>query len=817
MRTINNILPLLVLLCGTTFRAQSQNIVADSLEFAKAAAVTPATLIQGKVSGLRVTQIDGNVNGAFNTLLRGVNALRSDSQPLWVVDGVIINPALNKNKDAFFQYGEQSYTSPLNAMMFLNGYDIESINVLKDLSSISKYGIYGANGVIEITTKQATGEKFKIGWRTNIGFSAPEETVDGTTNGLSHNHFFDMSGTTGQTRYYVSAYLRSLEGIVRNNNALYGGLRANFETKANSVVWFGMNSSVTIGNMNSIAGTSYFGQPSLTMTMRDKDFFPYDTFEGWANDYDDEARDKRFTASMFLTFNFSKSLSLKNTFGTDFENNNRYIWYGNGTSFGILNNGAASLLGTSVFKYNAASSLCWNKYLFTNHHIDISATVEASGEWTKFNTLNGTDFFLHGLRAKGLNNAASKAILHKYDHRYNTTGLYGILRYDFKGIAGAEGTLRADRTPRYDDGVVLFRGWEAWFNAVKAFPSIAGSVSTLKLKAGYGEAGREQYVPYGLYDEYISGDYPRIDNDFQMFYEALNRVRSVEFSAGIDLGLLSDRITVHAGYYDKRTDDAFSAYCFGVPSNKKSHYWKYGERSDVFSQSAKLMNRGIEADVKFEIIKGKKTGLSIYANAAYNANQLLEISVADAKGRAVGNGVTVNANVVGYPVGALFAYKVGEDGSYMDLTPDGKTDFYDKDVVGNPHPEFFGGAGADFRYGAFNFEALLTGAFGFDILNLNNLLFNETAPYEIDDRYVEKGDYIRLGRVSAGLRIPTPKVGIFQAVNVSISALNLLTLTSYSGWNPEVNCFGSSYLSSGVDYGSYPMARTIIAGVKIEF
>ena len=117
----------------------------------------------------------------------------------------------------------------------------------------------------------------------------------------------------------------------------------------------------------------------------------------------------------------------------------------------------------------------------------------------------------------------------------------------------------------------------------------------------------------------------------------------------------------------------------------------------------------------------------------------------------------------------------------------------------------------------FTLDLLANGAAGFDILNMNELLFNEAAPYQISETYVEKGDYLSLRRVSLGYSLPMKKVKWVKDLNVSVSALNLLTLSSYSGWNPEVNCFGSTYLSSGIDYGSYPTARSIVAGISLKF
>lgn len=786
----------LSMLTAFPFRSEGRNEVRDTLELNRALATTPAKLLQGQVSGLRTFPIDGNVNGVTNTLIRGVNSIRSDSQPLWIVDGVEINGTLNKNKDAFFQYGEKSYTAPLNALAYLDLYDIESIEVIKDLSATSLYGTRGANGVILIRTKAIKTEGFVLDWNSDFGI---------IKNAFSNSHHFAISSNKGQTHYSVSAYYRALNGAISGNDQLYGGLRAAFDTKANKTVWFGMNVTASLGEMNSITGTSYFGQPSLTMSLRKPDFFPYDTEAGWRADYDDEAIDRRLTNGVWLTFNLTKALRLKTTVGLDFQNNNRYIWYGKKTSFGKENNGAAAVIGTTVFKYNAKSDLSFNYHFGHTGHLTADLAVEAIGEWTKFNTLNGTDFFSHALRAHGIELSASNAIPHKYDHEYNSRGVYLNAAYTHKDKVGVDGSLRWDNTPRYDDtSFIFYKAGSVWYSPIPQ----------LKLSAGYGEAGREQYVPYGLFGQYISGEYQQVADNLSMFYEGLNRNKSAEWHVDADVFFLKGRYTAHFGYYDKYTTDNFHSYCFGVAVD--DHYWKYGARKKQFSQSTLIANRGFEADFNLGLIRSGDFKLDIYSHAAYNINQFLKVDPNDAKGRAVGSGVFVNANVIGHPVGALYGYLVDDQGNFIDTDKDGFIDEYDKDIIGNPNPKVYGSLGAVLSYGRFNLDLLFTGAAGFDILNLNDLLFNEQQPYEISEKYLEKGDYLKLDMISLSYELPL-RFKWIKSCCVSLSARDLFTATSYSGWDPEVNCFGTTYLSSGVDYGSYPKYRTYILGAKLRF
>ena len=91
-----------LLLAGPPARISAQVAVIDSLCVGKTIAMSPEELIRGEVSGTRVSSIDGNPNGAFNVNIRGLNTLRGNSQPLWIVDGAVIGSSVHQNLNAFY-------------------------------------------------------------------------------------------------------------------------------------------------------------------------------------------------------------------------------------------------------------------------------------------------------------------------------------------------------------------------------------------------------------------------------------------------------------------------------------------------------------------------------------------------------------------------------------------------------------------------------------------------------------------------------------------------------------------------------------------
>jgi len=258
----------------------------------------------------------------------------------------------------------------------------------------------------------------------------------------------------------------------------------------------------------------------------------------------------------------------------------------------------------------------------------------------------------------------------------------------------------------------------------------------------------------------------------------------------VDFGFAEDRLTFYLGYYNKKSTDTFTAYSFGEQGEE---YYGWTDRKDDFSQATTISNKGFEAEVCAEIVKSSNLNWTVDANVAFNTNAVTEVSANDVNGRSVGNGLVVNKNVVGNPVSAIY------DANGM---------------IGNPLPKAFGGLGSTWTFGNWSVDLLANGAFGFDILNLNDMLFDKAT---VSSKYIEKGNYLRLSRLSAGYTIPIKKVEWIDKVSVSATALNLFTLTGYSGWNPEVNCYGSSCYNYGIDYGSYPTARALVLGVCLNF
>ena len=511
---------------------------------------TLADLLRGQYSGVYVSSLDGNIEGGFNVNVRGVNSIRSSAQPLYIVDGTYVSNSLDETLNSFWKAGDGFRISSLNPSLFLNVKDIESVEVLKNMSATAIYGSEGANGVVIIRTRNAMKDGLKIDWNSSVSLLMPTVVSDCFRSSLAHDHNLSVSMSKGGVKYYMSGWWRDLNGAVPSTGATYGGLRLNFETSANKYINFGLNAAISMGDISTMTSTSWAGRPSYVMNAIDTDYFPADSPEGWLKDHDDDSKDNRALASAWMKVNFFKSLTWKTTFGLDYQSNSRYIWYGNATSYGLAQNGAAAILSTNILRYRINTSLTFNRY-FSDHHLNLSLGYEADGLWLKSNTMNGSDFFNHSLRAKGLNLGAAKADIFEIDNNHERSAAFITASYDWNDVVGAEAVFRAQVLRKFHDWTPsLYPSGELWADLHKTLmPECRdalwyGDGTRLKLTAGYGMAGYDRSMAYETIHKWVPQSIVEVPDGVENYFKALNELKSKELNIGMELGFMSDRLTL---------------------------------------------------------------------------------------------------------------------------------------------------------------------------------------------------------------------------------------------------------------------------------
>ena len=758
-------------------------------------------LLAGKLSGVRVSGTDGNPNSMQSITVRGGGSpIRSLSCPLFVVDGVILDNAVNCSQDAFWQYGESAYTSILDPLAFLSVYDIEKIEVLKDQSATALYGSRGAAGVILITTRKGNDRKFHAQWNSDV-------TV---TPGVSHSHSVNIGGSTENLQFNLSGFFRDIDRNIANLGSTYSGGKASIQSSGNSSVNFGANSIFVIGNSSNPMATACFGNPSQGYAMRDETAFETE-LNGWYDDYDDHNKEIRSLNSVYLDIALGHFVKWKTEAGVDFRKNSRVIWFGNGTLFGQQNNGAAAQTSSSIFSYNASTAFSYGQYLAQKHLIKANLLADVSGNVNSYNTMNGVNFFTHELRGNGLSLMQCEKKLHSFATDYFNFGSTLSAGYDYDSILGVNGGLRAELTPKYDDRVQLYPFADAYLDVSRAFFAGSKGVSTLKLNGGFGVSGSQVAMPYELCSSYITGSYPAVEYGAEPYHKGFNRIVSTGWHLSAEAGFADDRILVAASFYDSRVADTFEILSFG---SKGDVYWKESPRSTLHTFASSFHKRGVEVDLNASAVKCKNFTWDISANLSYETNVFTEIAKEDLMGACVGGGICANMNITGQPMGTIIGYVQGEDGNLKDVNRDTKITKADKVILGNSLPDLYGSLGMNFRFYGISVDMLFRGTVGHDLVNLNAM--TEAGASEVTSAYVEDADWLRLSRLSIGYDIPL-NLKWLDDLNVNISAMDLFTLTPYSGWNPDVNSYGPGMARGGYDYGSLPLVPRVMIGVCAKF
>lgn len=767
---------------------------------------TPVSALVGQASGLRISGSDGSLTGAYGTTIRGLNSLKGDSSPLIIIDGVMMDNAIPHRTDAFWQDGfaSQAYTSPVDLLGFISVEDIESIQVLKDISATALYGSRGANGVIIIKTKRTHENNSKVEWKSDFGLNSMK--------GFMHDHHLMVNGTVGRNTFTATAFFNGADDGYSLTNNLRGGSRMAFEAAANENVKFGVSAAFGIQRVNSPSTTTKLGAPSMML-----DKYLNNEISGWLNDYDDYYDDYHVVADSYLDVNFTRYLTWKTKFGINYQSNKRFNFYGEDTKFGQENKAAASIVSSSEMNYHASTGLAFNLFVGVNHSITADVVAEVSGNRNIYNTMNGTRLVSPLLRAKSLNLSGSKAEISTFKPSYFHLSAYGVLGYDWKQTAGVRATVRVDNTMRFDDANVnVYPAASAYLDLAKLFPRLNAVVSQLKLTGGWGIAGMERVIPYGLFGQYItSADYPRVSNGADNVLDALDRLETSEFNVGLQVGILKERLNLGVKYYNRITTEVFGIYSFGR-YDEAAQLWKYSGRTLSNSMKDVISNRGLELDIDARAIDTRNIDWDLSITAAFQSNQVAQLSESSILGGPVSTeGMEATVNAVGHSISSIYGYDVDAAGNFVDHTGDGKIAPEDRIILGRSQPKIFGTFGTTLKLWDFSMSALFDGAAGHHLLNMTSMAKSQAD--KVTAEYVEKADFLRLGRLSLSYHIPIRTVKWMRSVDVSLTGYNLVCFTGYSGVNPDVDSFVSSNLTRGIDMGAMPLNKAVVLGVGLKF
>ena len=364
---------------------------------------SPEQLIQGKTAGVQMTSTTGNPGDAVQLRIRGTNSIRSNNNPLFVVDGVPLAGG-TQPASADLGLGSSGDTNPLN---FLNPSDIESVSILKDASATAIYGSRGANGVVIITTKKGKG-KGLLEFSSNLSISkarksydllGPEAFLDAVESyggdrvaqdkgsetdwqdyilrtAVSNKQNLAYSRSIGTLSLRASAGYENQQGIVQNSfmKRYTGKLNAG-KTFLDEKLRFDLNTTFSqtkredppisgnAGFQGDLLGAAYSANPTWPS---DPEFNPAGQRNpaNMLNTFRSTGKVNRILASLSAEYKITDNLAAKATYGLDRSNGDRVT----------LVNGLVYNIGDNVTGYGAGQ---------INHNKSINNLLELTATYTK--------------------------------------------------------------------------------------------------------------------------------------------------------------------------------------------------------------------------------------------------------------------------------------------------------------------------------------------------------------------------------------------------------------------------------------------------
>ncbi len=525
-------------------------------------------------------------------------------------------------------------------------------------------------------------------------------------------------------------------------------------------------------------------------------------------------------------------------------------YYNSDGSASVSSSQYTSLLSENTVSYTDSFSEKHNISAVAGFTYQDFLSTSLSGSGSGFLSDNFETYDLSAAETPGIPGSDySKSVILSYLGRVN---------YNYMNRYYATVSFRADGSSKFSNG----DKWGyfpsaalSWRLSEENFIKNIDVISNLKLRTSWGMTGSQAISAYATLSELSSGKVVFSDGLQGTFAPSttlpgdLKWETTEQFDFGFDLGLWDNRVNVNADYYVKNTRDLLNSVT--LPSSMGS--------TSTIQNVGEVQNKGLELNVGARVLTGAfKWDMDV--NISANRNKVVKLYNGE---DILGGYVSVvaiqdNINILreGQPIGRFYGYMedgYDEDGyiAYKDLHKDGSLTSEDKTYIGDPNPDFIYGLNSSMSYKNFQLDLFIQGTYGNDLFNvsavsysadygygmnmLKDVLYdhwsesNPNAKYpkislnstvNASDRFVEDGSYLRLKNIQLAYNFPKTLLNVnwLQALQIYASSQNLLTLTSYSGWDPEVNSMGGSTSTTpGVDNKVYPMYKSFTFGLRVKF
>ncbi|WP_243349320.1 TonB-dependent receptor [Parabacteroides sp. FAFU027] len=697
--------------------------------------------------------------------------------------------------------------------------------------------------------------------------------------GLNQNYQLSVSNGNDKMRYFISGGYTKDAGVIKVAYYERYNLRANLENQIRSWFKLSTNMAYSDYSSNGIISGTGANRAGVVLSVINTPTYGKiwdETNPGWyynnfyganvthpvenmSRTKDNNTDNNRFLGTATGEITFSPALKYKTTNSLD----RVYYNYTSfldpvSTSYGRSQYGSASdtrSLSTILIMDNI---LTYDK-VFGKHTVSaLGGTSYTTSQWSQ--SYQTADHF-SGSDIKTLN-AANKVSQGNGTSAsdWAIMSYIGRLAYNYNSKYLATINFRSDGSsklaPKGRWGYFPSAS-VAWRISSEDFMKSYSWINDLKLRGGWGKTGNQSGIGdysylqlYGIsrqnWWETGKADAMVTLYPSNLKNEDLTWETTTQSNIGVDFTMLNNRLTLNADAYYKYTTNLL----MNVPLPSTASV------SSIYRNEGEMQNKGLEFGINSKNITGKFQWETDF-NFSMNRNKVTKLTLQ----KIYYDGVTSEATseyavrmTEGKPLGMFWGY-VSEgvdpetgDIKYKDLDGNGKITSSDKTYIGNPNPKFTYGLTNNFSYKGFNLNVFFQGSYGNDIYNASRIetegmydaknqstevlrrwkilgqitdiprAVRNTDNIRTSTRFIEDGSYLRLKTLTLSYNVPSRllKKWSIGKIQPYLTAQNLLTLTKYKGFDPEVNQWGGSSMVQGIDWGSYPQVKTFIFGVNVE-
>lgn len=843
--------------------------------------VSAAQAIQGKAAGVQVTQTSGKPGAALAIRVRGTTSVMGGNEPLFVVDGVPTSDISNINasdiesmtilKDASAAaiYGSnaangivlittRSGNANSQSVKFNSFFGISQIRKTIDVLNTKDYR----------SLMNDIGIAYDNSWTNYTDWN---KEVFGT--GYTQSYQFSTSGGNEKSTYFSSLGYLSENGIIQPSK--FDRISLVFNLNNNLLPWlkFGTNLNIAHNNFKDTPDNLSSGRggvimaalntpPFLNIYKNDGSgwFDPNPIQNSWENPVaymigaDRKAATDRLIGSLSLEAALTKDIHFKSRLASDINfYHSTYYQDPFRTSYGRTNHGVGSDLKDESVNWTLENTV---DYVKTANKHQLTALVGQSlqnSSWTRSN-LWGTNF-PEDVKVKTLN-AANTITGDSYVSGSSLASFFGRAMYNYDSKYYLTASVREDGSSKLTHKWGTMPSFSAaWRISAESFMSKLNFIDDLKLRAGWGKTGNDKglsdYIQYGLinYTRYTlsPGEALSGPSSYKSSYSNpdLRWETTTQTNFGFDLTMLKNRLTVVFDVYRKYTKGLIMDV--QLPS--------YLDVTHIQTNVGEISNKGLEFTVTSINYDTKNFKWNTDFNMSFNKQQVEKLDYTPVYffGHIYSNNSDVSIIKAGLPVGSFYGYKADgvdpETGKmiYEDISGNGSIGPEDRTVIGNSQPDFFFGFTNHLTYRKFDLDVFFQGTYGNDIYNATRIdlegmfdsknqsvaVLDRWTPdnkiteipkagsiYNVynSSRFIEDGSYLRLKSVTLSYKVLQNNIRTrIKNLSVYLTGQNLLTLTNYSGYDPEVSSYGQNAAEMGIDYGTYPQYRTVLLGLNVEF